>query len=388
VSTGAGPRPGSSPPGSRPEPGSALDRARASCPKHMTNGPCGGVAADGTCEADAALTCPYPPLAAELPWRNPSPPSQKPPPRSSGQLEARLRAGEVAVLLEAYTPPSADMGELAARYAPYAGAIDAVNLADHAVATPRASTLAGAAALGRAGIEVIANVSCRDRNAIALQGDVLAAASLGVSTVLCLTGDHPAVSGQPAGHPVYEYDAFELLGLVRHLRDTATFTDGRAVETAPAVLAGAGANPFSNPRELQAERVAAKVAAGAEVLLTQGVFESSGLRGFLDDLERFGALSGAWLIAGVAVVTSLEQAEWLASVPGAQVPEELVAALRRTSPDRRRAEGLRRAREVADELADDPRVSGILSYPILDDVEAAGDLASTLSETHRKASHR
>lgn len=352
-----------------------LEAARAVCPKHMRNGPCGGVTPGGMCEVNATLACPYLEIPESLSWRAPELPPGRPPRRSDGRLETALRAGEFVTIAEAYTPGGADLYATISRYESMKDRITAVNIAEHALATPRASTLAAAALFERAGIEAIINVTCRDRNVIALQGDLLGAAALGVKNVFCITGDHPALGDHPQATGVYELDSLGLIRLTRQLCDEKKFSSGRELDPAPRLFAGAAANPFSPPVELQAERVAAKVAAGTDFIQTQAVFDVAGFGGFVEQLWATGALDRAWLIVGVAPVVSLEGAYWLQrEVPGARVPEELISTLSRAPEAHRRNAGLSYAAEQIHNLRETPGVNGVLLYPLLDDVESIAEL--------------
>lgn len=352
-----------------------IDNPRDTCPKHMRNGPCGGVTPAGACEVDAALPCPYLAQLDALPWRRPTVPAGRAPLRSAGRLEATLRAGGFALIAEAYTPDSADLSGLVARYAALAPLITAANIAEHALATPHASALAAAALFARAGVEPIMNLTCRDRNRIALQGELLGMAALGVHNVFCVTGDHPRLGDHPQAAPVYDLDSLELIALARRLCDTGALASGRPLGVAPRLFVGGAASPFSPPYALQAERVAAKVACGAEFIQTQAVFDVEGFAAFVRQLEATGALERAWLIAGVAVVVSLEQARWLRqAVPGARVPDALLALLERAPRPQRRALGLRYAADAVARLRATPGVCGALLFPLLGDVDALGEL--------------
>ena len=356
-----------------------LDAAQQICPKHMLNGPCGGVSPGGGCEVDAALPCPYLAITKSLSWRAPRVPSGRPPQRSAGRLEATLRRGEFALIAEAYTPDSADLGGLVRRYTAFDQRITAINIADHALATPHTSTLAAAAIFERHGLETIVNLTCRDRNRIALQGEILGAAALGVSNLFCITGDHPQLGDHPDATPVYDLDSLQLLALGRRLCDEGRLLSGRPLDVAPQLMLGAAANPFTPPVELQAERVAAKVAAGADFIQTQAIFDIDRLEQFVDQLRQHGALDRAWLIVGVAVVVSLEAALWLQhNVPGAHVPDALIERLRRTPEAARRGAGLAATAELIERLRTIDGISGALLFPLLDDVAALGELLELL----------
>lgn len=349
-----------------------LLRARTLCPKSMTNGPCGGVKASGACEVDDAWPCPYLEVLNVLPWRQPSLQGVATfsPRDSKSKLERALHSGEFVVIAEAYTPDSADLSGLIETYRVFQDRITAVNIAEHALASPHASSLAAAALFERAGIEAILNLTCRDRNRIGLQGEILGAAALGVKDVFCVTGDHPALGDHPEAKAVFDLDALELISLAKGLQE-GRFLSGRELEHPPELFIGAAANPFTRPAELQAERVAAKVVAGADFVQTQGIFDVARFEGFTRQLRDFGALERAYLIAGVAVVTTLEQALWLRrEVPGARVPEELIERFETTPESKRRAFGLRYTSDLIARLRAVPEVSGVLLFPL------GGDVAS------------
>jgi methylenetetrahydrofolate reductase (NADPH) len=351
----------------------------ALCPKHMLNGPCGGVRASGTCEVSESIICPYPSAANVLPWRlRTSAPQGRHNQLSAGTLAQKLRAGQFVTIAELWPPDTIDFGGHIARYAAFQDKIDAVNIASNPLATPHVNTLATAATFERHGFATIMNITCRDSNRIGLQADLLAAAALGVQNVFCITGDHPALGDHPHAKGVFDVDAFGLIALARRLRDTGQFESGRATHGKPNWLIGAAGNPFSHPQALQAERAAAKVFAGAEFIQTQAVFSAEAVRGFVNQLADFGALALAWLIVGVGVVTTLEQAVWLnGHVPGASVPDVFMERLRREPAHRRRHAGLTYAREVMAELREMRGVSGVLLFAMEDDVESLGELLCT-----------
>lgn len=348
-----------------------LLRARTLCPKSMINGPCGGVRASGACEVDAELPCPYLDILDTLPWRRPVILDETHP-RSShlqGGLERALHAGKFVVIAEAYTPDSADLSRLIETYRVFQDRITAVNIAEHALASPHASSLAAAALFEKAGLEAILNLTCRDHNRIGLQGEILGVAALGVKNLFCVTGDHPALGDHPEATAVFDLDSLELISLAKTLRDEGRFLSGRRLEHAPNLFIGAAANPFTRPAELQAERVAAKVVAGARFIQTQAVFGVADFERFVAQLRSFAVFEHAHLIAGVAVVTTLEQALWLQRhVPGARVPDALVAHFRLTPESKRRAFGLAYTSDLIAQLRAVPDVSGVLLFPLGGDV--------------------
>jgi methylenetetrahydrofolate reductase (NADPH) len=351
-------------------------QAEALCPKHMRHGPCGGINPDHTCEVDDSLPCPYLPLLEKLPWRLEAPldglaHSQV----AQSRLAERLRSGNFALVVEVYPPAGSDLAPFLQRYEPFRRRVDALNVADNPLSSPYLSALATAALFERRGFPTALNITCRDRNLIGLQADLLGAAALGIQNVFCVTGDHPVLGDHAYAQPVFELDSIDLIGLARKLRNAGSLESGRPLDSRPTYMIGAAASPFSIPSEIQAERAAAKVAAGAEFLQTQAVFNFEIFRNFTKQLADFGALEGAWLIAGMAVVTTLEQAFWLQTqVPGSSVPTDFINILRRTRASQRRAAALAYTAELIHQIQELEGVSGILIFPLNGDVEAMGEL--------------
>ncbi len=354
----------------------SLAQAEANCPKHMRHGRCGGVHPGDICEADDTLSCSFLPLIDFLSWRLEKPLEESAFSKTGqGKLADRLRRNDFAVVVEVYPPAGVNAANLMKRYAPFKEKVDAVNVASNPLATPYLSALAASALFERHGFSTILNVTCREQNSVGLQSDLWGAAALGIQNVFCVTGNHPALGDHPHARPVFELDSLELIALARKLRDEGCFENGRFLESSPTYLVGAAASPFGIPITIRAERAAAKVAAGAEFLQTQAVFNVKLFRDFATRLTDFGALNGAWLIAGMAVVTKLEQAIWLQTkVPGAFVPDELVSLLRRTEPTRRRKVGLSYIAELINQVREISGVSGILLFPLEGDVESMGEL--------------
>lgn len=351
-------------------------QAEALCPKHMRHGPCAGINPDQTCEVDDSLTCPYLSVLEKLPWRLEAPLSGLTHSQvDRSRLAERLRRGDFAVVVEVYPPAGTDLSAFIQRYEPLRQRVDALNVADNPLSSPYLSALATAGLFERQGFPTALNITCRDRNLIGLQADLLGAGALGVQNVFCVTGDHPVLGDHAYAQPVFELDSIDLIGLARRLRDAGTLESGRSLDSRPAYLIGAAASPFSLPSEIQAERAAAKVKAGAEFLQTQAVFNLDRFRDFIKQLADFGALEGAWLIAGMAVVTTLEQAFWLQTqVPGSSVPAEFINILRRTKASQRRAAALAYTAELIHQIRELEGVSGILIFPLNGDIEAMSEL--------------
>jgi methylenetetrahydrofolate reductase (NADPH) len=222
------------------------------------------------------------------------------------------------------------------------------------------SSLAICALLTRAGYEPVMQVSCRDRNRIAIQGDLLGASALGIRNVLCLTGDGVQAGDQPDAKPVFDLDSITLLRMARILRDQGRFLSGRKLESPPALFLGAVENPFAPPLDFRPLRLAKKVEAGAEFLQMQFCFDVPRLRQFMSAACDLGLDQRVFILAGVGPLRSAKTAEWMRTrVPGVHIPEEVVRRLRGVPSDRQREEGKRLCVEIIRQAREIPGVRGV-----------------------------
>jgi methylenetetrahydrofolate reductase (NADPH) len=172
-------------------------------------------------------------------------------------------------------------------------------------------------------------ISCRDRNRIAIQGDILGGAAMGVCNVLCLTGDGVQAGDHPQAKPVFDLDSVSLLKIARDMRDEHRFESGRRITFAPRVLLGAAENPNVAPVEHRARRLAKKIAAGAQFIQTQYCFDMTLLRRFMSAVEDAGLSDRVFILIGIGPLRSAKAAEWMRSnVPGVHIPDAIVARLR------------------------------------------------------------
>jgi methylenetetrahydrofolate reductase (NADPH) len=222
------------------------------------------------------------------------------------------------------------------------------------------SSVAICALLTRAGHEPVYQISCRDRNRIAIQGDLLGAAAMGVKNVLCLTGDDVTAGDQPEAKRVFDLDSIQLLRTARIMRDRGVFLSGRKLTTPPRVFLGAAANPFVPPYDWRPFRLAKKVEAGAEFIQTQYCFDVPRLVQFMERVRDLGVDQRAYILVGVGPLRSEKAAEYMRTkVPGIHIPDEVVARLAAVPKERKVAEGKRICVEIIQQVKEIPGVAGV-----------------------------
>ena len=247
---------------------------------------------------------------------------------SPGRFERVLRAGTFAVTAELAPPDSADPEDVYRRARIFDGHVDAINATDGSGANCHMSSLAVCALLTRVGYAPVMQISCRDRNRIAIQGDILGGAAMGVCNLLCLTGDGVQAGDHPQSLPVFDLDSITLLETARTLRDEHHFLSGRRITYAPRVLLGAAENPFAKPIEWRARRLAKKVAAGAQFIQTQFCYDVPLLTAFMSQVEELGLIDQVFILVGVGPLRSAKAAEWIRThVPGVHIPDAVIARL-------------------------------------------------------------
>ncbi len=277
---------------------------------------------------------------------------------SPGRLERVLRAGAFAVTAEISPPDSADPHEVYERAALFDGYVDAMNATDGSGANCHMSSVGMCSLLTRRGYAMVMQVSARDRNRIAIQGDVLGASAMGVSNILCLTGDGVDVGDQPEAKPVFDLDSMSMLSMIRTMRDEKRFMSGRAISEPPRVFLGAAANPFAPPLDYRPLRLAKKIEAGAQFVQTQYCFDVDLFKDYMAAVRDMGLHEKVYILAGVGPLASAKSAEWIRSnVPGVHIPDSVINRLKGAS--NQREEGLRLCVDLIMELADIEGVHGV-----------------------------
>lgn len=246
--------------------------------------------------------------------------------KSGSNLERVLAAGQFAVTGELGPPKSHDAGVIRHKAGLLSGCVDAVNITDNQTAIVRMSSIAAGSLLLQAGLEPVVQMTCRDRNRLSIQGDLLGAAALGVKNVLCLTGDHQSFGNHPTAKNVHDLDAVQLLGMVKAMRDESRFQCGEEIPGGgPRFFIGAAANPFADPFEFRPYRLAKKAAAGADFVQTQLIYDIPRFREFMKRVVDMGLHEKVAILAGVGPLKSVGMAKYMRDqVPGMIVADEYI----------------------------------------------------------------
>lgn len=247
---------------------------------------------------------------------------------SRGRFERILRSGKFAVTAELAPPDSASAEDAYQRARLFDRYVDGMNATDGSGAHCHMSSVAMCALLTGVGYSPVLQISCRDKNRIAIQGDVLGAGAMGVSSILCLSGDGVQVGDHPEAKPVFDLDSMSLLETIRIMRDESRFLSGRPLTSAPQIFLGAAENPSAPPFDMRPYRLAKKIAAGAQFIQTQYVFEIEHLRQFMAKSRDLGLLEKCFVLPGVGPLASARTALWIRNnVPGIHIPDEIIKRL-------------------------------------------------------------
>ncbi len=277
---------------------------------------------------------------------------------SPGRLERVLRAGKFAVTAELSPPDTADAEEVFLRARVFDGYADALNATDGSGANCHMSSVGVCALLTRVGYSMVMQISCRDRNRIAVQGDVLGAAAMGVSNILCLTGDGVQAGDQPEARPVFDMDCISLLNIVRTMRDESRFMSGRELSAPPRVFIGAAANPFVQPFDFRPLRLQKKVDAGAQFVQTQYCYDIERLREYMNKVRDLGLLERVFILVGVGPLASAGAGNWIReNVPGVHIPDTIINRLK--GAEKQKTEGKKICIELIQQIREIEGVHGV-----------------------------
>lgn len=381
------------------------------CPKNMRNGPCGGVGPNGECEVKPQMRCVWLKAHerdARMPWAgrvrliNPpvnwslkgtsawlnffsgkdahaattkpvyrmggagkprvasGGPAQDAALKSGSTFERKLRNGDKWVLIGEMNPPDGvDLANFKKLGQNLSKIVDVVSVTEHPSARNHMSSLPAAASLEAIGVETIATFTCRDRNRIALQGDLLGAAAQGVRNALLVTGNHMVVGDHPDAKPVFDMESVNLIRLAKRLRDEGKYASGRELDSRPKLFLGGAAGPFAPPRTDRAARTIKKLTAGADFIVTQHVFEVDVFKAYIEDLYRYYDGDKIFVLGAVAVLPNFAVVQRLNKVlTGFRIPESI--ALRIQQSRNPHQTGIEIAAETIQQMREIPGVSGNL----------------------------
>ncbi len=273
-------------------------------------------------------------------------------------LQDKLRAKRFVITAEVTPPVTADRNEFLAKALPLKGLADAVNITDGAGARPHLGAVTAAAMLVAVGIEPILQFTCRDRNRIALQSDLLSAAASGVHNLLMLRGDDPSAGDQPDAMPVFDLDPRTLLETARRLRDSGELPSGRKIGGRADFFLGGADNPIDPPPGWQPKGLQAKIDAGAQFVQTQFCMDAGLVRRYMARLAEHGLTGRMSMLIGIAPLRSAKSARWIKEkLFGAIIPDAVVARMESALDPL--AEGRRICLDLVHELADVPHVAGV-----------------------------
>ncbi|MBV9261094.1 MAG: methylenetetrahydrofolate reductase [Pseudolabrys sp.] len=273
-------------------------------------------------------------------------------------LRQKIEAGHFVLTAEVTPPVSFSADDLLAKALPLKGLADAVNVTDAAGARSAMSALAAAAILQGQGIETILQLTCRDRNRIALQGDLIGAAAVGVGNLLILRGDDPGAGDQPDAKGVFDLDPRQVLELTRKMRDAGELPTGRKIAGRASFFLGGADNPIDPPPDWRPKSLEAKIAAGAQFVQTQFCMDPGVIRRYVAKLTEHSVLDQVHILIGIAPLRSAKSARWIREkLFGAIVPEATIARLE-TARDQA-AEGSKIALELIEEISAIRGIAGV-----------------------------
>jgi methylenetetrahydrofolate reductase (NADPH) len=283
--------------------------------------------------------------------------------KTPSKLEKILRAGHLAVTSECGPPRGSDAQHITKKAEMIRNHVDAINITDNQTSVTRLCSLAACTHLRLMGVEAVLQMVTRDRNRTALQSDILGAASFEIFNILCLSGDHQVFGDNPKGQNVFDLDSIQLIQTVRYMRDEGKFLGGDPIERPPRMFVGAAANPFADPFEIRVPRLAKKIAAGAEFIQTQCIYNVEKFEVWLKLARDRGLTEQVFILAGVTPFKSVGMAKYMKNrVPGMDVPDEVVKRLSGVPKDKQAEEGLKICVETIQRLKE---VEGVKGFHIM-----------------------
>ena len=277
---------------------------------------------------------------------------------TKSNLQKVLESGAFAVTGELGPPKSAEREKIEHHAKILKGFVDSVNLTDNQTAIVRTSSIACGKIILDLGVEPNIQITCRDRNRIAIQADVLGAVALGMKNILCIQGDHANFGNEPNAKHVNDLDSMNLIATLKKMRDEQTLIGGDKLDAPIDIFIGAVANPFADPFEYRVLRLAKKIEAGADFIQTQGIFDMDRFERWMEKVRALGLHKKVPILAGIIPVKSLGAARYMKNnVSGMIVPDHIIDRLK-AAPDKK-AEGVKIAVEMIQHLKTIEGVAGV-----------------------------
>jgi len=281
--------------------------------------------------------------------------------KAGSNLEKVLSSGKFAVTGECGPPKGADVTVIEEKAKILKGYVDAVNITDNQTAVVRVCSMASGYTAQQNGLEAIMQMTCRDRNRLAMQADILGASTLGLKNILCLTGDHLSFGNHPQAKGVHDLDAINLIKMYKDMRDENKFQCGEEMTVAPPLYIGCAENPFADPFELRALRLKKKIEAGADFIQTQCIFNVPKFKQWMEEVRAIGLHKEIKILAGITPLKGVGGARYMQKfVPGIDVPQDIVD--RMAVPEKgapQQAEGKKIAVEMIKEFTEIEGVAGV-----------------------------
>ena len=276
------------------------------------------------------------------------------------RLAQVLRAGKFALAAELSPPRGVNLEAIEKEATLLKDYVDAVNVTDNQAASVRMASIPVSAILVRQGVEPVAQMTCRDRNRLAIQADLLGAAALGINNLLCLSGDHGRWGDHPHAKGVYDIDSNHLLWMAHNLTVSGCLDNGKVISPKPDLFIGAAANPFAPPYEYRPFRLAKQVAAGAQFVQTQLIYNLDRFREYMKIVRDLGLDKKVYILAGVGPLKSTRQTQFMATqLAGMDVPREIVERMEKTPKAAQPEEGIRICCEIIEQIREIPGISGL-----------------------------
>jgi methylenetetrahydrofolate reductase (NADPH) len=297
---------------------------------------------------------------------------------SASKLGQAIENGDFIVTAEITPRLTGSADDVLPQALPLKDKVLAVNVTDGAGARVAMSSVAASAILTQNGIEPVLQMTCRDRNRIAIAADLIGAAALGIHNVLVLTGDNPGAGDEPDAKGVFDFTANDILQLARQMSDEGTINSGRELQSRPSFVLGGVDAPFDPPADWRPEKLAARSALGMRFIQTQFCYEPDVTQRYVDRLAEHGVLDNTALIVGIGPIASLRSAKWMSeNLYGVSIPESVMRRLE--NADDEAAEGHRICVELMQCYREMPGIAGVhimapaqKSQRIADVVDAAG----------------